>query len=288
MYRNCSHFFKYVLAIALLVILLFSTNSFELMGNPRVSLQGPPDQVLSFSVEGARPLAEAIEILVKKYGWQITYEDARYVHESDLVDKTDPNYLKNNPGTTRRALRPRPGRIDFTYPVTTKNPAGIPDNPGKVIQRLLDAHAAAGNPGIFGLKRDFGIFHVLPIQTKNSAGQMVKVSSILDTRISFPEEERTGYQTLRVICETISKSTGTEVTVGTIPLNFFIRYRSTEGATNEPARNVLVRFLSGTGARFYWLLFYGAGWQGYALNIQAAPDPPKPPQGKMDPTGRRY
>ncbi|MGH6839369.1 MAG: hypothetical protein ACREDT_11335, partial [Methylocella sp.] len=35
------------------------------------------------------PVAEAVQELEKRYGWQINYEDPPYVHYSDIVEVTD-------------------------------------------------------------------------------------------------------------------------------------------------------------------------------------------------------
>ncbi|MGH6848622.1 MAG: hypothetical protein ACREC0_14675, partial [Methylocella sp.] len=45
----------------------------------------------TITVQGqtGRPVAEAIEELEKRYGWQINYEDPPYVHYSDIVEVTD-------------------------------------------------------------------------------------------------------------------------------------------------------------------------------------------------------
>jgi hypothetical protein len=45
-------------------------------------------QPLTIEVIDARPLAEAIRVLEERHGWIVTYEDARYEHESDIEDVT--------------------------------------------------------------------------------------------------------------------------------------------------------------------------------------------------------
>ena len=41
------------------------------------------------TVQDPRPVAEAIQELENRYGWQITYEDPPYIHYSDITDVTD-------------------------------------------------------------------------------------------------------------------------------------------------------------------------------------------------------
>ena len=41
---------------------------------------------IKLSVKDPRPVAEAILKLEDQYGWVITYEDSRFVHDSEIVD----------------------------------------------------------------------------------------------------------------------------------------------------------------------------------------------------------
>src|SRR6266481_1560768 len=43
---------------------------------------------VKLSVQDPRPLAKAIETLESRNGWIITYEDPRYVNESEIADVT--------------------------------------------------------------------------------------------------------------------------------------------------------------------------------------------------------
>jgi hypothetical protein len=42
----------------------------------------------TLTVRDPRPVAKAIEELDTRYGWQITYEDPPYIHDSDIPDVT--------------------------------------------------------------------------------------------------------------------------------------------------------------------------------------------------------
>jgi hypothetical protein len=92
---------------------------------------------------------------------------------------------------------------------------------------------------------------------------------VLDVAISLPAQERSGAQTLRAICDAISKETKVPVMVGTIPLNMFLRYHSAQGVAEEKARDVLVGFLHrvDNSDRLSWRLLYDPGMKTYALNI---------------------
>src|SRR6185369_16243131 len=104
----------------------------------------------SLSVNGARPVLMAAEMLEKEFGWIITYEDPPYVHETDLVDVTDEvrkDSQKFKPGQAPRVLVPKGGELAFEFDIdpATEKPA----DPATVIQQLLDAYAFSGHPGIF-------------------------------------------------------------------------------------------------------------------------------------------
>jgi hypothetical protein len=221
-------------------------------------------QSQTLSVNDARPVAAAVEILEGKYGAVITYEDAPYVHETEIVDRTDPTYRKAHP-TGRRALDPKGGSLEITY----QTPAGLvrSDEIRYVLQKLLDAHAERNNPGRFRLQQEGEIFHVIPTQYRDSSGRLVNARSILDTPISFPEQERSVIDTLELIKNAVSKATGIHIIIGTVPLNLLHRISSRQGATNEKARDVLVRDLKATNTKLSWQIFYAPGWNMYALNV---------------------
>ncbi len=223
------------------------------------------EKVEKLSLEGARPVWKAIDILEARYGWRITYEDPPYVHESEIKDVTEQvrkDLHLYEKGKAPKVIGPKGGQIDVSYNVSPKT--GRPDNPAALIQMILDAHAARGNPGVFRLIQTGGIFHVVPVQAKNKAGQLVDQGSILDARIILPEQERTGMEMLGAIIVAVSQATQVKVVSGLVPINLNYR-RSRQGAANETARDVLIRFLHGT--KLSWRLFYSPSEQHYLLHL---------------------
>lgn len=65
----------------------------------------------------------------------------------------------------------------------------------------------------------------------------------------------------------VSESTGTEVLVGTVPLNLFVHANVREGASNETARTVLMRTLGAVGRPLSWQLFCQPGTHMCAFNV---------------------
>lgn len=223
---------------------------------------------IELSVEDARPVAKAVKTLQLRYGWIITYEDPKIAYEGDLVDETAP--AAKDLGF--RAVRSRNGRIDISYPVSLQT--GKPEDPSAVIQMVLDANVAAGNPGTFRLVQAGGVFHVVPAQVKNSEGRWTNQTSLLDVPISFPENERSGGGIIAAICSAVGQATQTRVVVGTVPANMSGQYQGSFGANNEPARDVLLRFMAALKRKLTWYLFYGPDVDMYALNISMLPEAP--------------
>src|SRR5215470_14748668 len=100
------------------------------------------------SVQDARPLAKAIEVLEGHYGLVITYEDPRYAHSSEISDVTlsvRRDLDKFKPGEAPRVLIPKGGTLALDYDVVSD--AGRPGIRRAVVQELLRAYAASGNAG---------------------------------------------------------------------------------------------------------------------------------------------
>jgi hypothetical protein len=228
---------------------------------------------IKLSVEDPRPVAEAILKLEAKHGWIITYEDPRYVHESEIADvtlKVRRDLDKYKPGEAPRVFVPRGGVLEFTYDVVPNT--NLPTDPARVVQKLLDAQAARGNGGRFRLETVGQIMHVIPTMIKNREGALVPQESVLDTIISLPAEDRTVYRKMESICAAIHRATGIPVVLGTIPDNWFSRERDQQGAKNQKARDVLVSTFESmdSGTNLSWQLFYGPGTKRYSLNIHYA------------------
>ncbi len=226
---------------------------------------------IKLSVESGRPVAEAILKLEAKYGWVITYEDPRYVHDSDIADVTlsvRKDLDKYKPGEAPKVLVPRGGVLEFTYDVVPDT--NLPAYPARVVQQLLDAQAARSNGGRFRLETSGQFMHVIPTMIKNSEGSLAPQEPVFDTIISLPAVERSVYDKLKSICAAVTQSTGIPIDLGTIPDNWLRRERDQQGATRQRARDVLVSTFETMdyGTKLSWRLLYGPREKRYALNIR--------------------
>ena len=248
-----------LVTVAILAPLSVGTNGVSLHNSEINS-----SQTEKLSVDGPRPVAKAIEALEAKYGVAISYEDPRYIHEGDIVDETDPKYRQANPNGFR-ALTPKGSRLEINYRVPSATQQ--PEDTGRVIQAVLDAHAATGGAGRFQLKRTGQLFHVVPSQVKDQAGKWVNQSSILDLPIIFPKQERTALKTVELMARLLSQAAKIPVTIGIAPWTPLIRQSVDLEGTNESARDVLMKVLNSVEGRFSWQLFYAPSMKSYFLNI---------------------
>jgi hypothetical protein len=216
------------------------------------------------SVNKSRPIAGAIDILERKYGVIITYEDAPYINEMDVEDQTSPAWRQSHPKGPR-ALIPKRGLLEITYQ-TSQGPIKS-DNIRPLVQKLLDTHAEKNNPGRFRLLQEGEILHIVPMQVRDSSGYFVNIDSILDIPISFPEQERKVSTTLELITNAVSQIKGIKFVIGMVPLNLLDRTSFSRGSNNEKARDVLVRALKATNGKLSWSILYDPGLKWYVLNV---------------------
>jgi hypothetical protein len=224
---------------------------------------------VKLSVEDPRPVAKTILRLEYQYGWTITYEDPRYVHDSEITDvtlKVRRDLDKYEPGEAHKVLIPRQGVLEFAYDVVPNT--NLPPDPARVVQRLLDAQAVRGTGGRFRLESRGKIMHVIPTAIKNRAGVLIPQESMLDTIISLPAADRTVYDKLESICAIISRATKIRIGIAAYP-TMFHEFRDRQGAVSQKARDVLVNTFatieSGDGVS--WRLLYDPGLNRYLLNI---------------------
>ncbi|MCI0664239.1 MAG: hypothetical protein L0220_24535 [Acidobacteria bacterium] len=216
------------------------------------------------SMGDPRPIASVIEKLERKHRVIITYEDAPYIHETEVEDVTSPEWRQAHPDGPR-ALIPKPVYLDPPYPMAYRSVET--DDIKSLIQKLLDKHAEKNYPGRFRLLQQGEIFHIIPIQVRDSSGSLVNVDSILDTPISFAEQERTLLEVLDLITNAVSQQRSKKLVVGSAPLNLMAQTTLRRGANNEKARDILVSALKATKAKLSWRIFYDPGIEWYALNL---------------------
>ncbi len=205
----------------------------------------------TLTVKGARPVANAIEELEKRYGWQITYEDLPYGDMGDMVD------VVQAPGAKPRTV-PK-WSLSFTLPSAGQDQANA-------VGALVKTYNASGGGNLFAVVHGARLLHVIPRKVRGLSGT---VKPVLDTVITVEPKERTSEELLDEICTKVSIGANTRVGAGTIPLNMFEGTKTSIGGSGRTARSILERLIVETGTRLSlsWRLFYGPDDKGYALNI---------------------
>jgi hypothetical protein len=231
------------------------------------------DQAKSFTVESPRAPSEAVLLLIQRYGYVITYEDAPLAYSGDLQDLTserhaDLSYLKK-PGAVREIV---PHSETLTVNLPAPRDMSDPSNMAAVLEQMLETHEMSHQGGRFRLQQTEGVFHIVPTDVRDSHGKWVAHESILEAKISVAKLEGPVAILLVTICAAVSDATRTHVVLGHVPMDAPADYRGVLAANDEPARSVLLRMLNGTHRRLSWLLEYDAGMPEYIPGIILVPD----------------
>ena len=216
-----------------------------------------PESWINLDVDDPRPLLAAVQALEKRFGWTVTYEDPPYASPDDFEDVTLSTRRTLYDKTKPRTLVPRGGPFAFRHAMSAP-PSSARDRQ-VVLETLLEQYRMTDYPGEFALTSTGDVLHVVPIGSKNPAGQRVPARSLLDLNISLPNGQRTAFDMLRAITEAVTRPGVAEVTVGTVPINLLMQVRVQDGATNESARGVLLRLLEATRQNLSWALLCDPG-----------------------------
>jgi len=199
--------------------------------------------ITSDPTQTARPVSALLEQVRKREELSVTYEDPRYLRDSDMDERP----------------------ASFAYgPQEMRGP-----DAEATVARMLREYELGGGP-TFTVVRDGIRLHVVPDEILNGAGQRVHQDSVLDAIISIPPRKRNGSQLLGEICNQVQKQTGYLIDVGIgTPTNFLVRYHTAEGIENQPARSALGHLLDSisTPGRYVWDLYYDPNDNSYGLNF---------------------
>ena len=249
------------------------------------AFQGPQPAAAQTSntitITSPRPVAKAVEELVEKYGYVITYEDPEYVYPGDLQDATQYRRDLNQfpAGRAPKIWVPLGGNVQLQLPSDTKPTAQDILNS---LHQLVQSQNVANEGGHFAVEQDSsGAFHVVPTEVRDPNGNWQPVTSILATAISLPTQARTEHDTFKAICNAISAQVlvkvdpivNSGVEVGLVQFGS-THQTYTLGAQNEAASRVLTRAFQMIGVKRTWLLYFDPTDHTYALNIISLPPSP--------------
>jgi hypothetical protein len=254
-------------ARAVLMGILFALSAHAYSADSLVEVQGP------------RPVADAIQLLISKYGYPISYEDPHYVFTGDVEDvtaKVRRDLDKYSPGQAPKVFSRRSAQLQLRLPEDQRLSE---DAIASLLKEIVRSNATGDHDGRFKVLQVGAAFHVIPSEVKDSNGHWSVTGSILDAPISLPAQQRSRDQMLSAIVAAVASKS-----------NVSIQYDSGFGgiisesgpalyalsASNEPARSVLIRALAMLGKpTLTWALYFDSSTamvgNGYVMNLVPVP-----------------
>lgn len=218
-----------------------------------------------FEINEPRPLAALADLLERRTGVAISYEDPSYVYLDDLEDvtlKVRQDLDQYPPGKAPKVYIPR--HVMFKADI----PAFGMVKPLELIDSLSTLLKAYNNlndqPGKFSMARTGLMLQIFPKELKSSGGQWRAVTPVLDSYITLKAGPRKLPEAIAEICSVLSNEVGVPVKPGVLTLPWDEVYVE---AQNEPARDVLVRLLNEPSGSFSWRLLYDPSLKTYFLSI---------------------
>jgi hypothetical protein len=257
------------IGLALLLIIALAMHS------QPVDAQTASYDTVKVTVGTGRPVAKAVEEMVSRYGYVITYEDPLLAYEGDWRDVTTQvrkDLDKYPPGAAPKVMVPRGGTLNLTLPSSHSISAEMM---ASLLEQVVREQADTQQGGRFRVGRDGEIFHVIPAEARDRAGNWAPQAPVLDALISLPTQDRDRMSTLPAVTDALQAAVGVSVNMpfmgGIDSPEHPRQYRF--GAQNERARAVLARALTLIGSpatRLTWLMF--CDQLACAINLEAVPD----------------
>jgi hypothetical protein len=123
---------------------------------------------IKLGVDDPRPVAKAVEELVSRYGYVITYEDPRHAYEGDIQDVTTKvrKDLEQYPPAPK-VIVPLGGTLTLTIPSSSSiSPQAV----ASVLEQLMRVQSTRGEGGHFRVVQSGDVFHVLPTEVRDRSG----------------------------------------------------------------------------------------------------------------------
>jgi len=202
----------------------------------------------TLKIDKSRPVWNAVRYLENEYGWLITYEESSYYVNLDHPDvvPSNPDGPKSANETSVRYLGKRPNGGGLLIPsekhleVTFEDPHGLGDDNDKerILNAIVQASSAEGT-GYFKVLHEGNYWHIVPTSTRDESGRLQPYVSLLDTKVSLPQKDRSLGEAVHEVLKQIGSARGVTIGEGMIPTNMFISRRDDSEVHDEPARDVL-------------------------------------------------
>ncbi len=224
-------------------------------------------ETMRLSVEGARPLGEALQELAKRHGWPLCYEESVWPYDGDNKNKLA-GY----------------GAIDLTY-----DPGAGPE---RAVRGLVQAHHDRENPGRFEVIKSGNRWCAVIRERKDQQGRWQQVRSPLEGRVTLAKRRYGLYPLFDEMAAQLGPQAGVKFDISTGIYSNGIGQRSVEvEATAETGRDVLERairtchhpLLQAAGLEVDWYLYCDSGTLCFANIRSYRPDPRSPPPPPFPP-----
>ena len=246
---------------------------------------------VELKVTDSRPVAAAVQELVSRYGYVITYEDPRHVYEGDLEDvttKVRKDLNRYPPGKAPKVFVPMDATLTLNVPSST---AVTDQDMTSILEQLVQTQSRSGRGGHFRVEKVGEVFHVLPTSARDRDGNWADQPSILEVPISLTMEDRSADGMINAICNAVGAAAHVKVGLGFSVggLSDPSRPRPYRlGADNERARDVLTRALNllDKSQKLTFVLFYDPSENEnmYFLTIENVPNRSSSPVATSVPT----
>lgn len=233
------------------------------------------------TVGGSRPLMKGINAIEAKAGIPINYEDPQFEYPADLQDVTDearnPQQRAANPNTS--IVVPRRAKLSLNSTLFSQQFVTQSDVFSLLIE-LRKVHDAQNLPGRFEIVQKGSVWTVEPSAVRSKNGTLAAASSVLNTRISLPFQERNSLECLLMVAKETSRASGTRIDVGAYPAVAFANAKLMCGSTDQPANVVLTRLFARIAAvysagisplLYSYRLLYDSNVKYYLLNVNSVP-----------------
>lgn len=253
-------------------ILLLAVGAGCVPANPATAI----DSARTDLVEGVRPLAAALDLVEQQTGVPVSYEDPVYVFVGDLepfapaaaAPEAEAAERPQGFGASDLVL-PRRGGIDFDLGSASKREID------RIVQGLLERHAARQNPGRFRMSVVAGHRIVSPREVKDARGEWRSQGSPLDATITLRGGEWQLDDLIDEVLKRTAEATGIPIEGGLLPLNLLAQQRLSLGGGEQAARAILAACLAAMrqqGWDISWRLLYDPNLRTYFFNLETLED----------------
>lgn len=224
---------------------------------------------LQITTQSDHPISELCKALESQFHWRISYEDAPIFFQDDVQPGNAPN------GVPWLVVRDVSATVDVPIQAGMSADAKL-----KTLQGILDGHRLSGGRAGFTVTGSGDLVHVVGTSVRGQSGEMEPFEPLLDTRISFTRGNYDLGTLVQTVLNQVSQIRGIPIVLATVPTNLFIQSRVTEEASNEVARDVLIRaFGEINGTRFAqfdqfadpvhltWYMVYNPNGGNYFFNV---------------------